>query len=434
MSLTRVASAAVIGTTIEWYDFFIYGTASALVFNRVFFPETTPLTGTLLAFSTFAVGFIARPLGAIVFGHFGDRYGRKATLVVSLLAMGLATFAIGLLPSYGTAGALAPLLLVLMRLVQGFAVGGEWGGAALIGVEHAPPRKKVLFGSFAQLGSPLGLLLATAVFQVVALTAGGTSPDGFAWRVPFLLSVVLVPIGLFIRLGITESKEFAAARRERAAGPGRVPLVAAVREAGIRILIGFGAFSGVFVVYYLLTSFTLVYATETLKMPESVSLPGNLIAAVVEGVFVVVGAVASLRFDARRIAILGAAGLVAWSFPAFALMNARVPGLLYLAVAVAMVFIGLGYGVLAGQVAQLFAARVRYTGSSLSYHLGGALGGGLAPVIATYLLDLTGSAWPIAGFCVVIAVMMLACCVLLPRRVSADGEPAAPRVDERADA
>ncbi|WP_053913855.1 MFS transporter [Streptomyces sp. SCSIO 75703] len=419
-SASRLAAAQIIGTTIEWYDFFIYGTASALVFHHVFFPDLPPLVGTLLALATFGAGFLARPLGAVVFGHFGDRVGRKRTLVATLLLMGGATVAVGLLPSYATIGAAAPLLLLLLRIVQGMAVGGEWGGAALIGIEHAEPRRKTLFGAFAQLGSPLGLILATVVF--LGITAGSeTWVQGWGWRIPFLASVLLIPIGLVIRTKIHESPDFRAGERDGA--PRRLPVAEVLRADWRRVLIGVGAFAGVFVTYYLLTTFTLVYATGTLGMSTSLSLPANLVAAVSEGLFVLVGAFLAPRFTARRVAIVSAVGLLLWAWPAFALVGTADPGLLYLAVAVSMAFVGAGYGVLAAEVALLFRPEVRYTGASLCYGVAGSLGG-IAPSLSTYLLDRFGTTTPVAVLTGAVAVLMTAACVALPRS-AADGTPRA---------
>ncbi|MEV0579304.1 MFS transporter [Streptomyces sp. NPDC050392] len=425
LSMRRLASAQIIGTTIEWYDFFIYGTASALVFNHVFFPELPPLVGTLLSLATFGAGFLARPLGAVLFGHFGDRVGRKRTLVVTLLLMGGATVAVGLLPSYGAIGVASPLLLLLLRIVQGMAVGGEWGGAALIGVEHAAPRRKTLFGAFAQLGSPLGLVLATLVFMAVT-TGSDAWLHSWGWRLPFLASVLLIPIGMAIRTKIHESPDFTAANE--APKPARAPVVEVLRQDWRRVLIGVGAFAGVFVTYYLLTTFTLVYATGTLGMSTSITLPANLIAAVSEGLFVLTGALLAPRFGARRIALASAIGLVVWAWPAFALVGTQNAALLYLGVAVSMAFVGAGYGVLAAEVVLLFRPEVRYTGASLSYGIAGSIGG-IAPSFSTYLLDSSGSTTPVAVLTGVVALGMAAACLALPRRSEDDVLPGTPRTD-----
>ncbi|GGT43964.1 MFS transporter [Streptomyces chromofuscus] len=410
----RIAAASFVGTAIEWYDYFIYGIATALVFNDVFFPSDDPLVGSLLAFMTLAVGFFVRPVGAILFGHFGDRFGRKSTLVVTLLLMGGATFLIGLLPTYATIGVAAPVLLVALRLIQGLAVGGEWAGAVLIATENAPERKKTLYGSFAQFGSPGGLLVATLVFTALSKNVDAGQLQSWAWRVPFLASALLVPLGLFIRMRLAETAEYAksAGRQEQA----RVPFLSVLRRQSRQVLVGTFAFSGVFLTYYLFTSFVLTYATETLDMPASVALPSNVIAAVVEGAFIYIGVVAARRITARMVAVVSAFALLLWSGPAFALMHTREPALLYIAVGGAMVFVGTAYGVLAGEVAELFSKDVRYTGSSLCYHLAAAVGGGFGPVIATYLLSINGSSWPVAVFTGAVSLLTALACVALPKR------------------
>jgi metabolite-proton symporter len=429
-SPARIAAASFVGTAIEWYDYFIYGTAAALVFNSVFFPESDPLVGSLLSFATLAVGFIVRPLGAIIFGHFGDRFGRKSTLVVTLLLMGVATFLIGLLPSYATLGVTAPILLVMLRLLQGLAVGGEWAGAVLIATENAPERKKTLYGSFAQFGSPGGLLLATIVFTALSQSADAASLQDWAWRIPFLASALLIPLGLMIRMKMAETPEFtkAAEQREKA----RVPFLQVLSSQFRQVVIGTFAFTGVFLTYYLLTSFVLTYATKTLQMPASIALPANIIAAVTQAVFIYVGVVLARRITARGVAIVAAVGLLVWAGPAFALMHTREPGLLYVAVAVAMVFVGTSYGVLAGEVAELFNRQVRYTGSSLCYHLAAAIGGGFGPIIATYLLASTGSSWPVAVFTGVVSLLMAFACIALPKRESVHGSSSEVAAEARA--
>ena len=412
LKMRRVASAAVVGTAIEWYDFFIYAQAAALVLNAIFFPTVSPLMGVLLAFATLGVGFVARPVGAIVFGHFGDRIGRKKTLVVTLLMMGIGTFIIGILPGYESIGYAAPILLVLCRIAQGLAVGGEWGGAALIGIEHAPPEKKTLYGSFAQLGSPIGLLMATAATLGTNAIAGTEAYEAGAWRIPFLLSIILVPIGFVIRSKVHESEEFqAAAAKER---PKSTPLVEVFRRHSVALLLGLGAFTAVFLTYYLMTSFMLVYATEELGLSNSVSLPANVIGAVIQGVMIVVAALAASRIGARRIAVLSAVGLLVWAFPSFYVASLIPPVGLYLAVGVSMIFIGASYSVLAADVAQLFDTEVRYTGASLSYHFAAVLGGGVGPIAATAILDGSGgSVFWIAIMTAAAAVAMAASCVAM---------------------
>jgi MFS family permease len=413
LSMRRVAAASVIGTAIEWYDFFIYAQAAALVLNGIFFPTVSPLMGVLLSFATLGAGFVARPLGAIVFGHFGDRIGRKKTLVVTLLMMGIGTFVIGLLPGYAQIGYAAPVLLVICRFVQGLAVGGEWGGAALIGIENAPENKKTLYGSFAQLGSPIGLLTATAMTLLTNGIAGDQAYEEWAWRVPFLVSIVLIPIGFLIRSRIHESEEFAAAAQRRA--DTRIPLVTVFKTQLVQLSIGLGAFAATSLSYYLLTSFMLVYATGELGLSKAVSLPANVIAAVVQGVMIVLAANVANRIGSRRIAIGCAIGLVLWTFPSFYAVSLIPPVGLYVAVGVSMIFLGAAYSVLAADVAALFSTEVRYTGVSLSYHFAGVLGGGLGPIAATAILDATGGMFWIAVMTVVAALVMCASCIAMKR-------------------
>jgi MFS family permease len=413
-SLRRVAMASVVGTAIEWYDFFIYAQAAALVLNGVFFPQVSPLLGVLLGFATLGVGFVARPIGAILFGHFGDRIGRKKTLIITLLTMGFATFVIGLLPGYEQIGVMAPILLVVCRLAQGLAVGGEWGGAALMGIEHAPANKKTLYGSFAQLGSPIGLLLATGVMIGVSQIFGEEAMREWAWRVPFLLSIVLIPIGFVIRSRIAESPEFSRLVQDRKQA--KVPLFEVLRFQWKQLLVGLGAFTAVFLTYYLMTSFMLVYATNTLGLSTSVSLPANLIGAVIQGIMIVVAALAAARLGSRRIAIFSAVGLLLWAFPSFYVASLIPPVGLYLAVGVSMVFVGAAYSVLAADVAQLFNVDSRYTGASLSYHLAAVFGGGLGPVVATGILDTQqGDVFLIALMAAGAAIVMAVSCGLLGR-------------------
>ena len=271
VSLTRIGVSSFIGTTMEWYDFFIYSTAAALVFNQVFFPEAEKTVGTMFAFMTFAAGYLARPVGAVLLGHVGDRIGRKSVLILTLVTMGTATFIMGLMPTAAQIGVWAPILLVTLRILQGLAVGGEWGGAVLIATENAPEGKKTFYGSFAQMGSPAGLLVATAAFTILSNV---TTPEvlvDWAWRIPFLFAGILVPIGLYIRLSVDDAPEFkeAAKRQEKQS----VPFFEMFRFHWKGLLIGTGAFLGVFAIYYLLTTFVLTYATQTLGMTTAAVLP-----------------------------------------------------------------------------------------------------------------------------------------------------------------
>lgn len=415
-SMNRIGMASFIGTSMEWYDFFIYSTAAALVFNKLFFPDFDPLVGTVLAFSTFAAGYLARPVGAILLGHFGDRIGRKSVLIITLVAMGSATFLMGLMPTYNTIGVWAPILLVTLRIIQGLAVGGEWGGAVLIASENAPEGKKTFYSAFAQMGSPAGLLFATVVFTILQLSVTEQIMLDWAWRIPFLIAGLLVPIGLVIRLSVDDAPEFKkAAEAASKAQENKVPLAALIRGHWRGLVIGTGAFLGVFAIYYLLTTFVLTYATKTLGMATEVVLPANIISAIVEAIGIAAGVWLSKKFSARIVATVSAVFLGLWAAPAFMLMHTAEAANLYLAVAVAMFFVGTSYGVLAGEVAELFTPTVRYTGIGLNYHLSGAIGGGLAPMAATMMLAATGTTTGVVIVCIVVAAIMVVCCLLLPK-------------------
>ncbi|MET9293424.1 MFS transporter [Streptomyces sp. NPDC003077] len=412
-SLKRIVAASLIGTTVEWYDFFLYGSAAALVFNQLFFPGSDPLVGTLLSFLTYAVGFAARPLGALVFGHYGDRLGRKKLLVVSLLMMGAATFAIGLLPTHAAVGSVAPLLLTGLRLVQGFALGGEWGGAVLLVSEHGDARRRGFWASWPQTGAPAGQLLATGVLAALTALLPEAAFVAWGWRVPFLLSGVLVGVGLWIRLSVDESPVFKAAlaqAEERRAGEPaveRLPLVAVLRHHWRDVLIAIGARLAENISYYVVTAFVLVYATEHSGLSQQTALNAVLIASALHFAVIPVWGALSDRFGRRPVYLLGAAGVGVWAFPFFALVDTRDFGLLVVAVAVGLVFHGAMYAPQAAFFAEMFATRMRYSGASIGAQFSSLVAGAPAPLIATALLADHGGSAPIAGYVVIAAVLTL---------------------------
>lgn len=404
-----MVTASLVGTTIEWYDFFLYGSAAALVFNRVFFPESEALIGTMLAFSTYAVGFIARPLGGLVFGHFGDRVGRKKLLVISLLMMGGATFAIGLLPTYAAVGVAAPLLLTLLRLIQGFALGGEWGGAVLLVAEHGHPRHRGFWASWPQAGAPGGNLLATAVLAVLAVVMSDATFLDWGWRVPFLLSGVLVLLGLWIRLAVSESQVFREAHERATASSQteRAPILGVLRDHWREALVAMGVRMAENVSYYVGTAFILVYATQQAQMSNGQVLNAVLVASAVHLVTIPVWGALSDRFGRRPVTAVGAVGAALWAFAFFPLIDVGTFWSVALAATVALVVHGAMYGPQAAFFAELFSTRVRYSGASVGYQLASILAGGLAPLIATALLASFGSSVPIALYVTAMSVITL---------------------------
>ena len=405
-SIRRVVVASFIGTTIEWYDFFIYGTAAALVFPALFFPEFSPLAGTLASFATFAVGFLARPLGGVIFGHYGDKIGRKAMLVATLLIMGTATFLVGVLPTYQSIGVLAPILLVLLRLVQGLGLGGEWGGAVLMAVEHSPPEKRGLNGSWPQMGVPAGLVLGTGVFALISMISGDAF-DVWGWRIPFLLSILLIGVGLFIRLNIYESPAFSRVRESGTEA--RMPIVDVLRIYPKNVLLGVGSRIGIDVAFYILAVFSLSYLTTNLGVPRSIGLIAISIAALIEVLTIPLFAAISDRVGRKPVLIGGSVLLGVWTFPFFYLLQTRSPLLIILATIVGIsVAHAAVYGTQASFYAELFGTRVRYSGASLSYQLAGIFGGALAPIVATVLVA-AGGAQLVAAYTGVLCLLSVIC-------------------------
>ena len=393
--LHRVVGASLIGTTIEWYDFFLYGSAAALVFNRLFFPEYDPLVGTLLAFATYAVGFVARPLGGIVFGHYGDRIGRKKLLMWSLILMGIATVLIGLLPSYATIGVWAPILLVVLRLVQGFAVGGEWGGAVLMAAEHGDARRRGFWASWPQAGVAAGSLLSAGV---LALMAGIQSEADFlkwGWRVPFLLSALLVVVGWYIRNRVSESPMFEEALVE-AEVPPKLPAMEVIRERPMAIVLGSGLRVGENISYYILTVFSLTYLVDVASETRSTALNALLIAAGVQFFAIPLLAALSDRIGRRPVYAFGGLGLAAFVFVFFPMLASGDSALIILAIVLGLVLHSAMYGPQAAFITELFPTRIRYSGVSIAYQLTSIFAGSLAPIIALWLYSEYQSYLPVA--------------------------------------
>ena len=393
--LRRVVMASLIGTTIEWYDFFLYGSAAALVFNKLFFPEFDPLTGTLLAFATYALGFVARPVGGIVFGHFGDRIGRKRLLMLSLVLMGVATVLIGLLPTYAQIGIWAPLALIALRLVQGFAVGGEWGGAVLMAAEHGDAARRGFWASWPQAGVPAGNLLAAAVLAIMAAVQTEADFLAWGWRVPFVLSALLVVVGWYIRNRVSESPMFEK-ELDEAEAPPKVPAMEVLRERPKALVLGAGLRVGENISYYILTVFSLTYLVDVSKESRSLALNALLIGAAVQFFAIPMFALLSDRIGRRPVYALGAFGLAAWCFVMFGLLGSGDNVSIILALVIGLVLHGAMYGPQAAFITELFPTRIRYSGVSLAYQLTSIVAGSLAPIIALWLYKEYNSAMPVA--------------------------------------
>ena len=392
-NMRKVALTSLAGTSIEWYDFFLYGTAAAIIFPLAFFPQDLPpMVLLIISFSTFAVGFIARPLGGIVFGHFGDRVGRKRTLVVALMMMGVATTLIGLLPTYDSIGLAAPLCLVLLRFIQGLAVGGQWGGAMLLVTESAPADKRGWYGAYAQAGAPMGVILANLAFISVSASMSDEAFLAWGWRLPFIASILLIAISLYIQLRMEDTEAFKALQAEQAASPQqavaqRSPVFEAMRRYPRRILLAAGAFLSVQVTFYILIAFVIAYGlnSPTVDLTRDELLVSVLVAAAIMMPAQFYFSGLSDRVGRKQIYRWGAILTGIWGFAIFPLVDTGMPIMITLAVTMGMVLLGMQYGPQAAYFTELFATEVRYSGASLGYQIGAILGGALAPTIAVLL-------------------------------------------------
>ena len=410
----RAALAALAGTSIEWYDFFIYATAAALVFRHVFFPpDMDPVLGTIVAFGTTSFGYLGRPIGAFIFGHLGDRFGRKPVLIATLLLMGVGTFGIGLLPSYESAGPIAPLLLITLRLLQGVAMGGEWGGAALLAIEHAPANRRAFFGSFAQLGSSVGATLSSAVFAVSEHIGDGLVAG--SWRIPFLLSAVLVVIGLVVRLVVGESPEFAEARNADELSPTPVREVLRTPRP---LLIGIGAMLVATGGYYVTSSFFLAYASEEAGVPVELLLNALIIAGLFEMMFVPLAGWVGDKWRPHYVVVVGLIGIAVIAVPLYLLAHTGSFLVITVMLAITALFTGCNYGPIAAVLASVFPVRIRYTGISLAYQGAALTAGALTPIVLPTLLGMSGGSPTLIFAYLAVLCIGAAGCVLATRSFS----------------
>ncbi len=425
----RAIAASTVGTTIEWYDFFLYGTMAALVFPKVFFPGSSPYSGILLSFGTQFVGFAARPIGAMIFGHYGDRIGRKATLISTLLLMGTATFLMGLMPSYAAIGAAAPILLIVLRIAQGIGVGGEWGGSVLLSMEWGKQRRRGFMASWPQVGVPIGLLLSTGMVKLFSAVAG-SGFDSWGWRVPFLASIVLVGIGLYVRLKVQESPSFGELKRQQAIV--RQPVWQVIKEQPREIITSAFVRMSEQAPFYLFITFVLAYGTDHLGMSEDSLLNDTLVAAAVSLISVPLFGYLSDIIGRRLMYGIGIVCVGLFAFPYFGLLNTKVAALALLAIVLSLVFHDMQYGPQAALIAESFGPNVRYSGAGLGYQLASVIAGGPAPLIAAAILGATSSSTFISVYLVGCAVISMVALLLMPRRAVHTAPSAFDEATERA--
>lgn len=405
--VAKAGIASLTASSIEWYDFFIYLTAAALVFPAVFFPSSSEVAGVLAAFSTAAVGFVARPVGGVLFGHFGDRLGRKPTLVIALVIMGTATFLVGLLPGYATIGVFAPILLFVLRFCQGLAIGGQWGGAVLLATEYAPPNRRGLFGSFAQTGVPVGVITGNLVFLLMAALTTDAQFGAWGWRVPFLIGVLLVGVAMFIQLRLEDTPAFRHLEESQGEGdaPERSPVLEVITQHPKQILLAGGAFFVINGSFYILISGILDYGTRNLGLSSDAMLTAVLVSSAIQIPALIGFAALTDRVGRRPVYLAGAVLLGIWGFPMFLLIDTASIALITVALSIGQIFLSMMYGPQAALYAEMFSARVRYSGASLGYQGASVFAGGLAPIIMVWLLERTGTSLSVSFYILAMAAI-----------------------------
>ncbi|WP_300010527.1 MFS transporter [Pseudonocardia sp.] len=428
-SIRKIAGLSLVGASVEWFDFFLFGTAAALVFPRLFFPDDTdPVLALLSSFAVLGVGFLARPLGGVVWGHFGDKLGRKKAFLTALMTMAVASVLIGLLPTYAAIGIAAPILLTVLRFTQGLAVGGQWGGAVLLATEFAPKHKRGFYGSFAQIGVPIGVLLGVVAFFILGQTMDDAAFDSYGWRIPFIASVLLVGVAIYAKKKLEDTPAFVQLQRLAAespkAVPERSPIIQVLRNHGGRIALAGGAFTVVNTAFYIYITFMLSYGTTTVGVSSGTVLTAIAISSVIMIPALAGFAALSDRIGRRKLYLAGSVITGLWAFPLFWLADMGTALSMTIALTVAQLALSMMYGPLAAFFSEMFTAKLRYSGASLGYQMGALLGGAIAPLLSVYLLDLTGSTTAISFYIIIVAVIAVACVLALTETYQNDMDDA----------
>ncbi|MFG2331323.1 MFS transporter [Streptomyces sp. NPDC048604] len=415
----RLAAASLAGTAVEFYDFFVYGTAAALVLGPLFFPTFSPLAGTLAALGTFAVGFLSRPIGSALFGHIGDRYGRRPVMFASLLLTGCATVAVGCVPSYASIGIAAPALLLVLRFLQGLGLGGEWGGAVLLTAEHAPAKRRGLWASFPQIGPAVGFLLANGVMLALSAALSDEQFRSWGWRVPFWAAGLLAAGGLLLRSSLAETPQFT--ELAQAGKRASAPLAEVARGHWRLVLLTAGALAVGYAVFYTVSTWALAYGTERLGVSRTVMLGCIMAAVAVKGAVTPFAAMLGDRYGRRPLCLAGCAASAVWAFPMVGLLHTAQPLLMFLGFLGSMLAFITMFAVVAAYLPELYEPRVRCTGAAVGYNLAGVLGGALTPIVATAVAERAGSGppWAVAGYLTLVALLSLGCFALLPETLPA---------------